>query len=396
MTSAERIGELLFKYTRKELSRAETEELSAWRKSTPKNEALFQKETDPEHIRNEMKILYEAEARAYEKFLQLHPEAPETPGFKPKTIISRIWYISKIAASAILTLGTGLYFLAIGLAPALQPGTYQANLVSIDNVEYALNDFERGYLVKRAGIDVEEKANGVLLYIIPNDSTRLKDKYVKLSTPRRGMFSMRLPDGTMVWLNADSKISYPANFSQDSILITIQGEAYFEVVPHTKVRYCIQSDSLQINTTGAHINISCYSGEPTLVSLTQGSAKVRTRSKNISTDSSEVLLSLADRSTVTMNQLESKEKKDSLTGEDLQDVVAWKNWRISFHNAPIQKIMNEIARWYDAKVIYAGDIPGKGFNLDLPRDSKFSSIVNALHQQGVHITTEKKNVTVSF
>jgi transmembrane sensor len=392
MNRAERIGKLMFRYTRSELSNKEKAELLAWRNASSNNEALFQKETDPEHIRKEMTLLFDAEARAFEKFKQLHPGVQEP---KPKIIHSRVYYITRIAASAILILGLA-YLLVPVSSHELEPGSYQAGLVTLGKASYVLNDINRGFLTGRAGIRIREQANGELLYIAPNDSGDPKDKFNTLFTPRGGMFSLRLPDGTMVWLNAGSKITYPANFSQDSILVTIEGEAYFEVAPQHKSGYFIRIDSVQIKTPGAHMNIRSYAGEPPLITLTQGIANVRMNRKFPDADSSEVLLHLPGQVKITPDEIIKNFNPEVLTVENISDVVAWKNGRISFHNAPIQKIMNDIARWYDAEVIYAGHIPDRGFNLDLPRDAKFRKVEDALHAQGAYLTVKKRTITVSF
>jgi transmembrane sensor len=392
MKRPERIGELLFLYTRKKLSSAKEKELSAWRDASPRNEALFQKETDPEHIRKEMSILFEAEAKAFEKFKQHHPGVQET---KPKTIHSRIFYITRIAASVVTLLFLGLNL----FSPAtknLEPGGYEVELVSFGKISAMLSDFRRGYLDSYAGIKIVEKPTGEVVCLVSSDTTKLKSKYYTLITPLGGMISIKFPDSTTVWLNTQSTIKYPANFSQDSIVVTIEGEAYFEQAPQSKYNYYINTDSVQITPSVATLNIHNYLEEPMLITFVKGSAKVHKKQKNTGTNSSDISISGAGYLKLAANNKPENLKQEFVPTQDLEEMVAWKNGRMLFHNASIQRIMNEISRWYNAEVVFEGTIPEKTFNLDLPRDAKFTKVVDALRQQGVYLTSKKKTITVTF
>ena len=392
MSSPEKIGELLFRYTRGKLSSAKKKELSAWRNASTKNEAIFQKETDAEHIRKEISILFEAEARAFEKFKLLHPGVRE---IKPKTVRSRIFYMSKIAASLVTLVFVTIY---IFQPPPkyLEPGGYEVKLVSWGKISAVLSDFQRGWLAGTANIELVEKPNGELICRVSSDTSKEKSKYYTLKTPLAGMMSIKFPDSTTLWLNAQSTIKYPANFSQDSIVVTIDGEAYFEQAPLSKYKYYINTDSIQITPSGARFNIHDYPEEPGFITLINGSAKVHVKQKNTGADSSDISISGTGYMKFEVNNMSANLKPEFVPTEDVLDMIAWKNGRILFHNASIQRIMNEISRWYNAEVVFEGTIPEKTFNLDLPRDAKFPKVVDALRQQGVHITTKKRRVTVSF
>ena len=392
MSSPERIGELLFRYTRKKLSKSENDELLAWRNSSPKREELFKKETDPEHLRREMSILFESEARAYQKFQQRHPEVIE---LKPRRTHSRLFYITRIAAAVFTVFVLG----AIFFSPAtknLEPGSYRAELVSFGSISGQLSDMRRGFLDGYSGIKIVDRSDGKIVCIVPNKTKDPKSKYYTLVTPIGGMLWITFPDNTAIWLNAGSEITYPANFSQDSIVIKIDGEAYFELAPQSKFSYYIQTDSIMVKPMEAHFDIRAYPQEPLTLTLLKGNAKVHMNQKYSGVDSSDLSVSEGGYVSVEGNIMTTNQKSAPASTNDLQDVIAWKNDRTIYHNAPIQRIMSDIARWYNAEVIYEGNIPDKLFNLDLPRNAKFPLVEDALRRQGVHFKVKKRTVTINF
>ena len=82
---------------------------------------------------------------------------------------------------------------------------------------------------------------------------------------------MKLPDGSIVWLNADSKLSYSESFSRKNRNVRLEGEGYFEV-EHGEHPFVIQTDSAQIKVLGTKFNVKNYGDENYIkVSLLEGS-----------------------------------------------------------------------------------------------------------------------------
>jgi transmembrane sensor len=393
MSNPERIGTLLFRYTRRELTRAEEAELSAWRSLSPKNEQLFQRQTDPEHIRKEVSLMFESRDYVLQKTKERYPGPWEEETKKPK---ARVYRIMRWAAIFVIVLGVGLYFLLSG-SKVGRPGRYQAELV-LNGVKITLDDLHRGFLAGNADIRVDEKENGELVYIAGNHRRAGKEKYNRLYTSRGGQFSLKLPDGTIIWVNAETSITFPANFSQDSIKITVEGEAYFEVA-HDSAHIFIVSllstvnrqpstkNGIQIKTTGAHFNIMSYADEPAIrMTLLEGIAEVRLDSSQAQ---SAINLSPGQQARVT------DQKISVIPAVDGNEIIAWKNGKTFFRDAPIQTIMRTISRWYDVDVVYIGNIPDKHFNLNAPRHSNLSEVLSILQQQGIHVSLRGKVITIS-
>src|SRR5450432_3201185 len=99
MTNPERIGNLLYRYTRKELSGKEEAELSAWRGLSPRNEDLFLTATDQEHIRLQVGQMFEERDYVFQKLREEYPPFEKYKPQKPKT---RLYRMTRIAAACVI------------------------------------------------------------------------------------------------------------------------------------------------------------------------------------------------------------------------------------------------------------------------------------------------------
>jgi transmembrane sensor len=224
MNPAERIGTLLFRYGRKELSRREKSTLDSWRKQSARNERLFQEETDPENMRLIYIRMLENKESLRKKMQEKYPFLRAEPA-KPGRLIS--FSFSRVAAACLIMVATAGYFIFRG--PVTHAKRYEAVLVSPEGVETALDDFHRGFLTGRAGIRITKNEKGELEFFPPRDSTAGPDNLNRMYTPADCRYVLNLLQGVRIWLNENSSVIYPVNLFQDTLRITIDGEVYLEV-----------------------------------------------------------------------------------------------------------------------------------------------------------------------
>ncbi len=390
MTRSERIGTLMFRYVRNELDRNGKDELNAWRNESPENEQMFQRKTDSENILRDIAVYLETKELAFQKLKASFPQIWAKPVVKMR---SRVYRFARIAAIFLVVLGVGSYFLLRDKQNT--GGSYQAELVDANGVHTAMNDFQRGFLAGSAGIKIVEGKNGELIYIAENNPKAAYDKYWEVLTPRGGAFSLKLPDGTMVWLNAQSSIECPANFSQDSIKIKLSGEAYFELatdakhsffisIPPTANRQPPTANGLQITSTNGHFNLKSYKDEPVVsATLIEGAATVRWDSGNTELNIGAGQQTQLIDQTLTL-----------IRSADTSQIIAWKNGEFYYKDAALSIMMPAIAKWYDVDIQYAGQIPDRKFSLRVPRNTRLSKVLENLQKQGLHITQHGKTVTI--
>jgi ferric-dicitrate binding protein FerR (iron transport regulator) len=171
-----------------------------------------------------------------------------------------------------------------------------------------------------------------------------------------------LPDGTKVWLNAESRITYPSAFKDlDKREVFLDGEAFFDVTENKKKPFVVNTSRLQLKVLGTAFNVKSYSNENTIeTTLVRGKVMIEVQDEGDGPVNSMVLAAneQAIYSTV-LNQLSrSKVKADS--------VSSWKEGKLVFVNKPFSEIERELERWYGVEII-TQDAVG--------RDCRFSTTI---------------------
>jgi ferric-dicitrate binding protein FerR (iron transport regulator) len=191
---------------------------------------------------------------------------------------------------------------------------------------------------------------------------------------------MTLSDGTKVWLNAASSITYPTAFFGKERSVTITGEAYFEVAKDPVRPFRVKTNDLDIAVLGTSFNINAYPDEPaSKTTLVEGS--VRVSRGNVSQ-----LLRPGQQARV-------KDGHVSLIPDaDLEQVLAWKNGLVKLTGASIQDVMRQVSRWYDVDIQYEGNLDKAVFVGIVSRQQDLSKLIQVLEATGyVHCTLDQKN-----
>jgi len=232
MNNSERIGILMFRYIRNELSKNERNELEAWRKQSPVNEKTFQEAIDPEVIRANLKLLEESRIRRLE-------QAPVT---KTRSLVRRIVVGTlKIAATIIIVLCSyiGVVVYRFQTAHKHPARDNEDQLAAVINFSDLLSDpaFNRGFLEGFADLDIKEGRNGWLIGTIPDTSRQAKDVYYRLFTTEGNRLLLNFKDSTHIWLNSNATIKYPSWQLTDTIRIFLSGESYIHIPLASKHMY---------------------------------------------------------------------------------------------------------------------------------------------------------------
>jgi transmembrane sensor len=269
---------------------------------------------------------------------------------------------------------------------------YKAEMVSSDGIKTAIEDFNRGFEAGKAGVKVQTD-KGEPIYTAPNEREAKKDKTYSLHTASGGEFILQLPEGTMIWMNAASRITYPANFDQDTIRIKVEGEVYVQtskdsshkilIIPSTVPHVRDQPSTIQAHPS-SNLNISTYPGnDEMLVTLIRGAAdaKMNTLENKFHFLNGQQALIIRDSLAFT---------RDVNTDE----IIAWKNGEFYYKDAGLPLILPAIAKWYDVDIQYGSQIPDKKFSLRMPRSTPISEVLDNLRKQGLHITQRGKIITI--
>ena len=174
--------------------------------------------------------------------------------------------------------------------------------------------------------------------LIASNNTDTTAVYHTVQTQRGGNFKLILPDRSVVWLNADTKVRYPANFLKDRTL-ELDGEAFFEVQKNGSAFY-VKSAGNTIRVLGTRFNVSAYVSKPVVTTLVHGSVEVSNRK---------------DKLVLVPQQQATNAQPDAPLAVRIVNTDIYTSWIdgvFEFESAKLTDIMEQLAQWYDIEVDY--------------------------------------------
>jgi hypothetical protein len=323
--------------------------------------------------------------------------AEEQKALQPaRTILKLGWVTTGLAASVIICLTfAGYQFLKRGTSAEtvqlvtgdLPPGSVGATLKFGNGKTIKLADAAEGAIANEKGVIISKSKGGKLVYKVSNENS-LDDHPLTntLSTAKGETYQLKLPDGTVVFLNASSTLEYPENFSGTvRRVVKLTGEAYFEVAKDGKHPFVVKTVQQQIEVLGTHFNVNSYPDETnTQTTLLEGSVNV-TRNN----DRAMRHLSPGQQSILDPYQL-------VVHDADVDEAVAWKNGDFDFNKEDLRSIMRKLARWYNIEVVYSGNIHESTFTGKISRSKNISQVLKMLSKtKTVHFKIQERRVIVT-
>lgn len=235
--------------------------------------------------------------------------------------------------------------------------------------------------------------------------TNAKDNIV--FTKKGSKTNLILPDGSQVWLNADSKISYGSAFSKESRELTLVGEAYFDVIKDPAHPFIIHTKELDIKVLGTAFNVRAYPDEKnTEATLIRGAIEATLKgydgqkvilkpfekisvSNIVNIQNKEADPAPADSTFFTLRKVRNVEP-DSTTAE-----TQWLKNRLVFDRVKLGNIAEQLGRFYGVDIIIKDErLKEKEYN-GVFQDMSLQDVLESLHLAGgFNYTIESKTVTI--
>lgn len=303
-----------------------------------------------------------------------------------------------IRYAAILTLpivAAGIFLLQkndrqtiVSISEVIKPGEHKAVLITGGGERITLSDSTLSPIQEQNGMIVNVTNNKVS-YILPEDSlcTQGSPIFNTLQIPRGGEYFLTLADGTEVWLNAETEIRYPVQFTGDKRVVYLDGEAYFTVAPDKNKPFTVVSTHASVSVLGTQFNFWAYPDERDVqTTLVSGSVIMQSEKYK-----QQIKLVPGEQGVLEKNsaKLMKQEVNTYL-------YTAWKDGRFAFRDARLEDLFNILARWYDLSVFYqspeAKDIRFTG---DLNKTDDFKSILKIIEQnERVIFTVNQRTVFI--
>lgn len=286
-------------------------------------------------------------------------------------------------------------------APDIQAPQINRAVIKLANGQLVyLDSSKAGMLAVQGGIKINKVKDGEINYS-NLDSKSLSEsaetEYNTLSNPRGSkVLAITLADGSRVWLNAGSSLTFPVAFNGNERKVTMSGEAYFEVEHDNKRPFRVKVGGELIEDLGTRFNVSAYTDEPALrTTLLEGAVKLSLINKNSTSLDNRTSVLLQPGEQAMLDNSSSQQPTIKVKHlDDVEEVIAWKSGRFRFNSVDIASVMRQAARWYDIDVIYKGYVKGT-ISGGVARTKNISELLKILELTGkVHFTLEGRKVTV--
>ncbi len=314
----------------------------------------------------------------------------------PKRSYAKLW-LSGIAAALFLVCSIGIYLqyldkdsrMEVALKhtrEVVSPGTNAAMLTLGDGTVLSLDSAAHGFLAAENDVLIRKGGHGELLYSHDKKTNASTISLNTLSVPRGGNYQLQLEDGTKVWLNSASSITYPSTFSENSRSVTLKGEAYFEVAVNKNKPFMVSANDVEIIVTGTHFNVCAYDDDETLkTTLLEGGVYVKK-------DGRKIILQPGEQA---ISRKSSGELIHAVV--DPSNAVAWKSGNFVFEDQDLRSIMRNLSRWYDVEIAFEGKIPyDKKVGGTFSKAKGVVSLLDNLQKLiGIKYKIEGRRITVS-
>lgn len=368
---------LLEKYRKGECTPQELDFIESW---------YLQYQNDAEPL-SRAELEYEV-ARMTESIGQMTPLAAYQP-----SVVRRLRLPLGIAASILVVMSIGYLLLPKhqkdGVVNqqakvSISPGRQAASLTLANGKKILLSDQQTGKVAQEAGVIITKTSNGELIYEIKGAKNKLAG-FNTLTTTNGETYRVRLPDGSMVWLNAASSLNYPISFQNSAArVVQLFGEAYFEISKDRRHPFIVKSRGQQVEVLGTHFNVNAYSDEPAVITtLLEGSVRLK-----------------AERGVAKVlkpgQQAELTNAGINILQVDTRSVTAWKDGYFRFKNESLQSVMRKISRWYNVEVAFQKGLPEDTYSGAVTRHGDIRQVLEIMEgSNNIHFTIKGRRIIVS-
>lgn len=411
MATYKHIAALIIKYRNNELTDKERQELEQWCALSEKNRLLFERLNDDTYLALKRKRLNSIDIET-----QWEKISAKLPIKKPGRLqaLAAQWKVAAITAGLLLGAGAIWYWTNQRAGPATEEAVVQpitpvqeqkplTQTVS-KRIELKLANGHVVFLDGKSDGQVAKQDHATIYkqgewikYQYAASEQQGDTAYNTISTPRGKSCKLELSDGSRVWVNAASSITYPTSFTGTERKVVVTGEVYFEIVhqqvdPMRHIPFIVDVASVEnhagsrIEVLGTHFNVNAYSDEPLLTTtLLEGKVKVAAGGTG------EFSMLRPGQQA----QINGKGILKVLKEVEVNGAVAWTRDQFKYDEQDIAIIMREIARWYDMEVVFKDKVKGH-LSITISKQTPVETLLKILESTGdIRFSIEGKRIIVA-
>lgn len=270
----------------------------------------------------------------------------------------------KVAASMVFFLmaGAALYFFS-GRQQSPQP------------LPFSVGQFQADLLIGNEVVSLDEKKQ-----FSPALMPQRKGDKVAVRTKKGQEFKMELPDGTTVWLNADSKLEIGPGYGVNERSVFLTGEAYFKVAKNKAKPFIVHVGNTSIEALGTAFNVKLYENDSQLLTTQLDEGKIRVSNSGLQ----EILLPGQSIELNVLNVAFQRKQQNTQL-----DAANWKDGYFEFDQTPLPEILADLARWYNFTYSLSPVYKNKVLSGKISKKESFAEVLKILRFAGINYTIDK-------
>lgn len=375
-----KIAAIILSYLRGQISEKEQQVLDGWLDSSDGHRRLFEQMTDTVNQGREIEKMVshdlpEAWMRVQEKAKRNHRR--------------KLLKMVRVAAVVTVLFGAALYAGVQTVqtenpgsgtvADVITPGRSVARLISVHGKVYELDSTVAGVIPNTSIRNGNE-----IVFRAAADSLPVQAELNKLEIPRGGEYKITLADGTLIYLNSETRLEFPPDFTRATErVVYLTGEAFFQVAGDEHKPFIVKCGEYDVKVLGTSFNVSNYADNKYVhTTLKEGKVEILRENK-------EVILRSGQQACLQDGQLEVREV-------NVENYTTWMEDNFRFEAENIEDILKRIARWYVVDVFYADpSVKNYHFSGYLPRYVNIADVLELLGlTTDIHFRIEGKTVVV--
>lgn len=386
LETKEHIIQLIIRHVQGTLDDTGQKELLEWRKVSSENEALFLKMTSRVYFEESLKACEMTNEEMENEWKLIHG----------KTIGRRRGVLKNLLRYAAILIA----FIVVGSIWMLEIKNSKFSDNSLVSKAHQVKKIEpRAILVMGDGTTINLKDSAALAALVSMKMAFSADEdvltyteghmhsvveYHTMKIPRGGEYVLVLSDGTTVYLNAESELTYPVKFSENDRRVFLKGEAYFDVQRDTSKPFVVEANSLEIRVLGTEFGVRAYQNE--------GSIRTTLKKGMVSVENEENKVVLTPGMQASFNK---ETAKMDVWEVNVDLFLAWKDGRLVFDNCSLENILEDLGKWYDFNIRYAREdarlIP---FSLNIKKHNAFAEVLQLFEETGCVEFNIEDNVVI--
>ncbi|QMU30884.1 FecR family protein [Adhaeribacter radiodurans] len=390
-------ADLILRYYQGELNSQESERLEQWLAEDEANRHFAESLKDEDTLQEQLDFFGSVDTAAAWKKI-----APQLSDSKKDISFWRNTEYLKYAAVLLLVCLAGafafkkIYFnqntnnkanLSIAekpkrVTPATKIKKNKAQLLLASGSVIDLENQQNGIIWNKNGARITKNKTELHFSFSP-DAIHNTDKsgVNTLTTPAGSQYKITLPDGSEVWLNASSTLSFSNSFKKKNRVVELSGEAYFEVAKDKHKPFLVMANNTTVEVLGTHFNVMAYQEEKSInTTLLEGSVKISNNNSH----------------TIIKPGYQAKAGKTiEVEKVNVDAAVAWKKGLFQFQNTDLKTIMRQLERWYGIEISFKGAIRNQHFTGIISQQNDIAQVLKMIQLSGkLNFKIEGKKVII--